>query len=439
MTYEEAKQFLEDCNQYAGELTLEPLREMLRRLGDPQDGLSFVHIAGTNGKGSVLAYVSTVLKEAGYRVGRYLSPTIFSYRERIQVNEQYIEKEALVRLAERIRAAGEQMLAEGLSHPTMFEAETALAFLYFAEQKCDLVVLECGMGGRMDATNVIRHTIVAVLASISMDHMGFLGNTLSEIAQNKAGIIKPGCTVVTAKQEEEAERAVLGQAAAQGCPVVTADPARTENQKRGLFSQTFDYGERKAVEISLSGEFQFANAALALEVIDALKKKGFGIPEEAVRKGLRETVWTGRFSMIAQEPCVIVDGAHNRDAAGKLARTIEKYLGGKRLIYIMGVLADKEYDQVIRQTARYAREIITVMTPDNVRALPAERLAEAVAAYNPHVQAAGSIREAVERAYGLAGKEDVILAFGSLSYLGELVRTVEEKVRNSGHNLDTNR
>ena len=184
MTYEEAKQFLEDCNQYAGEFTLEPLQEMLRRLGDPQEELSFVHIAGTNGKGSVLAYVSTVLKETGYRVGRYISPTIFSYRERIQVNEQYITKEALVRLTERIRAVGEQMLSEGLSHPTMFEAETALAFLYFAEQKCDLVVLECGMGGRLDATNVIRHTIVAVLASISMDHMGFLGNTLSEIAQN---------------------------------------------------------------------------------------------------------------------------------------------------------------------------------------------------------------------------------------------------------------
>ncbi len=427
MTYEEAKQFLEDCNQYAGEFTLEPLQEMLRRLGDPQEELSFVHIAGTNGKGSVLAYVSTVLKETGYRVGRYISPTIFSYRERIQVNEQYITKEALVRLTERIRAVGEQMLSEGLSHPTMFEAETALAFLYFAEQKCDLVVLECGMGGRLDATNVIRHTIVAVLASISMDHMGFLGNTLSEIAQNKAGIIKPGCTVVTVKQEPEAEAAVLLQAEAQGCTVVTADPARAVNRKRGLFSQVFDYGERKAAEISLSGEYQFANAALALEVIDVMREKGYGIPEEAVRKGLKETVWTGRFSVIAKAPCVIVDGAHNRDAAGKLARTIENYLGGKRLIYIMGVLADKEYEAVIRQTARYASEIITVMTPDNVRALPAEKLAEAVVVYNPHVQAAESIRAAVKQAYELAGEEDVILAFGSLSYLGELVRAVEER------------
>lgn len=427
MTYEEAKRYLEDCNRYAGEFTLEPLKEMLGRLGDPQDALSFVHIAGTNGKGSVLAYVSTVLKEAGYRVGRYISPTIFSYRERIQVNEEYITKEAFIRLTERIKSVGDSMLAEGLSHPTMFEAETALAFLYFAEQNCDLVVLETGMGGRTDATNVIRNTVAAVLASISMDHMGVLGNTLGEIAENKAGIIKPGCTVVTMKQEPEAERAVRSRAEACGCPVVTADPARVQNRRRGLFSQCFDYKERRDVETSLSGEYQFANGALALEVLDVLRERGYRIPEEAVREGFRKTVWTGRFSVVAEKPYFIVDGAHNRDAAQKLAETIRQYLAGKRLIYIMGVLADKEYDTVIAKTASYASEIITVMTPDNVRALPAEDLARAVAVHNPHVQAAESLKDAVETAYRLAGEEDVILAFGSLSYLGELVRLVRTR------------
>jgi len=427
MTYKEAKQFLEDCNQYAGEFTLEPLKEMLRRLGNPQDELSFVHIAGTNGKGSVLAFVSTILKEAGYRVGRYISPTIFSYRERIQVNETYISREDLARLTEKIRTVGEQMLLEGMQHPTMFEAETALAFLYFTEQKCDLVVLECGMGGRMDATNVIRNTAAAVFASISMDHMGFLGDTLAKIAENKAGIIKPGCTVVTLKQPAEAQRAILEQARLCGCTVVTAKPEQAVNRQRGLFSQSFDYKEQKEIQISLSGEYQFANASLALEVIDALRAKGYEIPKAAVRKGLKEAVWIGRFSVIAREPYVIADGAHNRDAARKLAETIEHYLQGKRLIYIMGVLADKEYDAVIERTARYASEIITVMTPDNVRALPAEDLAKAVAVHNSHVQAAESIQAAVSRAYELAEKEDVILAFGSLSYLGELVRAVQER------------
>lgn len=427
MTYKEAKSFLEGCNQYAGEFTLEPLKEMLRRLGDPQEQLTFVHIAGTNGKGSVLAYVSTVLKEAGYRVGRYISPTIFEYRERIQVNEAYISEADLTRLAERIQKTGRRMLAEGYWHPTMFEAETALAFLYFAEQGCDLVVLECGRGGRTDATNAIKNTAVAVLASVSMDHMGFLGDTLPEIAENKAGIIKPGCTVVSAKQTPEAERVILECAAACGCPVVTADPEQAVNRERGLFSQKFDYKEWRQIETSLAGEYQFANAALALEVIGVLKGRGFSISEAAVRDGFRKVVWIGRFSVISREPYVIVDGAHNRDAAGKLAGTIEKYLAGKRLIYIMGVLADKEYDRVIEKTVSYASEIITVMTPDNERALSAEALAEAVALRNPHVQAAKSIKDAVERAYELAEKEDVILAFGSLSYLGALIREVQER------------
>ena len=427
MTYEEARRFLENCNQYAGELTLEPLREMLRRLGHPQDKLSFVHIAGTNGKGSILAYVSTILFKAKYRVGRYVSPTIFGYRERIQVNGVSISREDLTRLTEKVERVGAQMLSEGLRHPTMFEAETAVAFLYFLEQGCEIVVLEAGMGGRTDATNVIQNTLVAVLASISMDHMGFLGDTLFEIAENKAEIIKPGCMVVSVKQMEEAERAVMERSKKVGCSVVVADADAAVHRKRGLFQQTFDYKEQESVEIALSGEYQFINAVAALEVVEALRKKGYQIPEEAVRSGLKETVWKGRFTVVAREPYVIVDGAHNRDAAKRLRETIEQYLSDKRLIYIMGVLADKEYERVIEETVSFASEIVTVMTPDNERALPAEKLAEAVAKYHVPVQAAESIADAVERAYALARKEDVILAFGSLSYLGELIRQVERR------------
>ncbi len=427
MTYEEARRFLENCNQYAGELTLEPLREMLRRLGNPQDKLSFVHIAGTNGKGSILAYVSTILFKAKYRVGRYVSPTIFGYRERIQVNGVSISREDLTRLTEKVECVGAQMLSEGLRHPTMFEAETAVAFLYLLEQGCEIVVLEAGMGGRTDATNVIQNTLVAVLASISMDHMGFLGDTLFEIAENKAEIIKPGCMVVSVKQMEEAERAVMERSKKVGCSVVVADADAAVHRKRGLFQQTFDYKEQESVEIALSGEYQFINAVAALEVVEALRKKGYQIPEEAVRSGLKETVWKGRFTVVAREPYVIVDGAHNRDAAKRLRETIEQYLSDKRLIYIMGVLADKEYERVIEETVSFASEIVTVMTPDNERALPAEKLAEAVAKYHVPVQAAESIADAVERAYALARKEDVILAFGSLSYLGELIRQVERR------------
>lgn len=431
MTYEEAKEFLAGCNQYAdipgAPATLEPLRELLRRLGNPQDQLHFVHIAGTNGKGSVLAYVSTILKEAEFKVGRYISPTIFEYRERIQVNEEYISKEDLTRLAEKIWLVGKRMLADGKGHPTMFEAETALAFLYFAEQKCDIVVLEVGMGGILDATNVIRNTEVAVLTPISMDHMAFLGNTLDEIAEKKAGIIKPGCVVVSAAQQPEAEVVIRKKAGECGCPVLFADPAQIYGKERGLESQFFDYKHRSCVEISLSGEYQFLNAALALEVIDAMKAIGYEITERDVREGLRKTRWPGRFSVIARDPLFIVDGAHNRDAARQLRASIDAYLKGKRLIFICGVLADKEYDLVMRQTVPCAAEVITVMTPDNPRALPAKELADTVKKYNEHVQTADSLEEAVDRAYRLAGRDDVILAFGSLSYLGALITAVQKR------------
>lgn len=428
MTYEEAKGFIEDCNQYAGgEISLKALTELLRRLGNPQDKLKFIHIAGTNGKGSVLAYISTVLKEAGYCVGRYISPTLFSYRERIQVNEAYISKEDLVRLTEKIKKAGEEMLADGCSHPTMFEVETALAFLYFVEQKCDLVTLECGRGGLTDATNVIKNTLLAVFASISMDHIGVLGNTLAEIAQQKAGILKKDCTVVTIKQKPEAEEVLLQEAKKFGCSVFVANPELLENQKKGLLEQYFDYKQWKQMKISLAGEYQFANAVLALEVFEVLKEKGYFLSEEAIRRGMEKTQWRGRFSILAKKPLFIVDGAHNEDAAQKLAESIETYFPKKRLIFLMAVLEDKEFEVVIRKTVPYASYIITTMTPDNPRALCAEDLAETVEKYHSQVECIPSIAKAVERAYELAGEEDVILSFGSLSHLGEISKQVEER------------
>ena len=202
--WKDALSYIESCAGYGIVPGLENIRELCSRLGNPQDNLRFIHVAGTNGKGSVSAYLATVLKCAGYRVGRYLSPTIFTYRERIQVNDRNISVRALCEGVEKIKGICEKMTAEGLAHPTPFEIETALAFLYFQEKKCDIVVLETGMGGLLDATNIIKNTVAAVITSVSMDHMKFLGNTLPEIAAQKAGIIKPGCVVVTALQSPEA-------------------------------------------------------------------------------------------------------------------------------------------------------------------------------------------------------------------------------------------
>ncbi len=431
MTYEEARAFIAGTSVYGLRPGLDCIREMLRRLGNPQDDLKFIHIAGTNGKGSTLAYISTVLKEAGYRTGRYSSPAIYSYREQIQVNEEAISREELARLTEEIRKAGREMLAEGLAHPTSFEVETILAFLYFREKKCDLVVLETGMGGQMDATNVVNTTLVSVLTPISMDHMGFLGNTLGEIAAAKAGIIKPGCHVASACQKPEAAAVIEETCRQKGCRLRETDPGEIRDAVYGWERQSFSYRQYRNLEIPLAGACQIENAALAVEALEALKDLGYEIPERALQKGLAGTVWKGRFAVIAQNPLFILDGAHNRDAADRLRESIELYFPGRRLIYIMGVLADKEYDYIAGRLAPLAAQIFTVETPDNLRALPARALAEAVAPYNPHVQAAESLAEAGKLAREAAGPEDVIIAFGSLSYLGELNRLVNSEARDT--------
>lgn len=425
MTYEEARAFIAETATYGYRLGLDSIREMLRRLGNPQDELKFIHIAGTNGKGSVLAYTSTVLKAAGYKVGRYISPTIFSYRERIQVNEQYISREDLTRLTEQIYEAGQSMVADGLLHPTCFEVETVLAFLYFREQKCDLVVLETGMGGLTDATNVVKTTLISALVSISMDHMGYLGDTLAEIAAMKAGIIKPNTMVVSAKQQPEAAQVIEKTCEENGCRLTVVDKDAICNVTYGYERQVFDYKSHKGLEIGLAGAYQIENAALAVDVIDTLAGLGYEVSEEALRKGLKSTVWNGRFTIVDRNPLFILDGAHNRDAADRLKETLELYFKEKRLIFIMGVLADKEYEYIVSQLAPLADEIFTIMTPDNPRALPAEELAKTVSVYNPNVAPANGLKDAVARARAEARPEDVVVAFGSLSHLGELSRYIK--------------
>lgn len=427
MKYQEALDYIDSLKKHGIVPGLDTIRELCRRLGNPQDELRFVHIAGTNGKGSVLAYVSTVLKCAGYRVGRYISPTIRDYRERIQINGRMITQKALCGLMEELKQACDDMAAEGFSHPTPFEVETALGFLYFNREKCDLVVLETGMGGRLDATNVIQNTLVAVLASISMDHMQYLGKTLQEIAEEKAGIIKPGCRVVTAWQEQEVMEVIQNRANQLQAMFLAADATAAKRVRYGLERQRFDYGGMKDLEIYLAGRYQIDNAVLALQACEALSGCGYDIPENALRQGLLETRWPGRFTVLGRKPLFVADGAHNEDAAKKLAQSIEFYFTNKRIIYIMGILKDKEYEKIIDLTAHYADQILTVTPPDNPRALSGYELAQEVAKVHPRVTAVDSLEEAVEISHLLAGKEDVVLAFGSLSYMGKLMEIMEER------------
>ncbi len=419
-------EYIKSCAGFGIVPGLDSIRELCRRLGDPQRKLKFVHIAGTNGKGSVAAYIATVLKCAGYRVGRYLSPTIFQYRERIQVNDKMISVRALCDGLELIRAKCDEMTGEGLAHPTPFEMETALAFLYFQKKKCDIVVLEAGMGGLLDATNIVEDK-VAVITSVSMDHMKFLGNSLEEIAAQKAGIMRKGCPAVAGAQRPEVMRVIEEKAQELGCPLTVSEPERATGVRYGLEKQKFDYGPYRKLEISLAGKYQLDNAVLAVDVLRVLGGEGFPVKEEDLRLGLKSTVWPGRFTVIGKKPYFIVDGAHNEDAAKRLAESVGFYFTNRRIIYIIGMLRDKEVGKVIGLTHSYADQIITVAAPGNPRAMSAYDLACEVAKVHKNVTAVDSLEEAVEMSMLLAGKEDVIIAFGSLSYLGRLMEIVASK------------
>ncbi len=437
MNYREAMEYIEELQQYGSVLGLDSMRNLCARLNNPQDKLRFVHIAGTNGKGSVLAFVSTVLKTAGYRVGRYISPTVLDYRERFQVDGKFITQSGLCKYLEPVKAAAEAMASEGLPHPTPFEVETAVAFLYFLDKQCDIVVLETGLGGSLDATNVVKTTVAAVFTSISRDHMGVLGDTLEQIAYAKAGIIKDRCYVISANQKPEVMKVLRQAALVRKGRFYIADVSKAKNVRHGMAKQSFSYGKYKELAISLLGQFQIENAVTAVETITALSKEGFPVKEEALRQGLLETVWPGRFSVIGKNPLFIADGAHNEDAARKLAESIRHYFTNKKIIYIMGVLRDKEYGKVIDNTYELAEHIITVTPPVKERALHACDLAQEILKCHKGVTAADSVQEAVEMAYLLAGreKEAVIIAFGSLSYLGELMYVVghRDTIRRDSH------
>lgn len=430
MNYRESMDYMEEMSRLGSVPGLESTAELCRRLGNPQDDLFFVHIAGTNGKGSVLAYVYSVLKTAGYRVGHYSSPAVYAYREKIQVNGKEILTREFAALMSLVREEADAMAAEGMPHPTVFEMETAVSFLYFKEQRCDIVLLECGMGGDLDATNIIKNTLVAAFSSISMDHMAFLGNTLTEIACHKAGIIKPGAEVVSGIQQPEVWDVLKRQAGGAECR--TVEKERLQHIRYGLEKQRFDYLTcdgtfYRRLEVSLAGVVQPENAALAVEIVEALGRKGFSVTDKQLRDGLFSAKWPYRFEIAAKRPLFILDGAHNEDAAKRLAEGIRFYFTNKKILYIIGMLKDKEYEKVIAHTYAYAEQIITVTPPEQERALSGHELAVTASEYHPKVTEAASLEEAVEMAYLLAEKDWAILAFGSLSYLGALGRIIRDR------------
>lgn len=432
MNYESALEYIHAV-QWAGHKPgLSRTRTLLAALGDPHKKLRFVHVAGTNGKGSTAAMLASCLQAAGYRVGLYTSPFINRFNERIQVNGEQIPDDALVRLVERVRPAADAMA----DVPTEFEIITALGMLWFAEEKCDIVVLEVGLGGRLDSTNVIDAPEAAVIARIGLDHTKLLGTTLAAIAGEKAGIVKPGSAVVSWPQDAEAMAVVEAAAAAADDTLTVPDFSRlavgaVDWNAPGAPVRSFSYGRFANLRTKLLGSYQPSNAALAIETAVALRERGWRISDEAVRQGVADAAWPGRFEIVRAgegEPTIVVDGGHNPQGAQALVDSLVDVFPGRKPVFIIGVLEDKDYPVMLETVLPHGSAFVAV-APDNPRALPASKLARAIrwtgqdllgcsACVNPYV--ARDMADALAHARELAGPDGLICSFGSLYSVGAL-------------------
>ncbi|MBP0059910.1 bifunctional folylpolyglutamate synthase/dihydrofolate synthase [Anaerobutyricum soehngenii] len=413
---------------------LDAIEGLLEELGHPEDNLKIVHIAGTNGKGSIFAYLSSILIAAGFKVGRYISPTISCYEERFQINGEYIIKDKLARLYNIVEEAMKREEEKTGLKPTLFEVETAISFLYFKEEKVDYALIEVGMGGRMDATNVIRHPELTVISSISYDHQAFLGDTLEEIAWQKAGIIKESCPVVLSENSDEVCKVIEQEATKKKVKCIEIKPTDYEVLSETPYGSTFLWKEQR-YETKLPGRHQVSNAVTALAASEYLFRKDYekNNARKAIAKKLDEmnvksaqqggiirTCWPGRLEVLKKEPLFYRDGAHNPDGAKKLAAFLQKYFTNKKIIYIMGVLKDKEYKKMLRYLMPMAKEVY-VFKPKNERGLSAQILVDTIKEVaDVSVTIESDVNAAVFRALDTAKPDDVLVACGSLSFMEEM-------------------
>ncbi len=388
--------------------------------------LKFIHVAGTNGKGSTTAMTAGILCRAGFRTGMYVSPFVEDFRERIQLDGQMISKEELSRRMSAIKEKIEALMAAGGMQPTEFEIITALAIWYFSDMRCDFVVLEVGLGGRWDATNIVPAGNIAVITSISMDHMSILGDTLSEIAAEKCGIIKPGCLAVTCAGQPEEAMAVIRRTCAQtGVRLYMPDADRLRVVSENLGGTDIEY-KGKNLHIPLLGAHQIQNALTVLETVEALRDSGYELPDVCVREGIASTRWGGRLEIVREKPLCIIDGAHNADAVRVLCAALDKFFAGRRIIAIMGMMKDKEYDTCIPLVAKRCAALLGV-SAHGARALDAQTVARTASGHCAVTRAYESMKDAVGEALRLAGKDDVILACGSLYIIGEIKQLLQHE------------
>lgn len=435
--YQRDLDWIHSTMRFGSHLGLDRIKKLVELLGHPENKTKFIHVAGTNGKGSVSAMVASVLKEAGYRTGLFISPYLEDFRERIMLNGKKIPVADLINMIRLVRPKVEEMVEQGMEHPTEFEINTAIALAYYAVQNADYVSFEVGLGGRFDATNVVT-PIVSVITTISFDHMDRLGDTLGKIAFEKAGIIKPSVPVVTGVTEQEPLEVIVRKSQSEGSPLITVGKG-PQNQVRWeevsysidgqvirVYGPDFDIGN---LEIPLLGRHQQQNAAIAVTALLTAKDDNsqghIYIDEQSIRVGLKRTVWPGRLEVIWRKPTIILDGAHNPDGARVLVDAV-KDIPRKRLICVLGILKDKSYQEVVAQVAPMCDTII-VTKPDTPRALDVNVLSAEVHRYREHVIQEENREKALDTALDLAGDGDVVLVCGSLYLVGPLRTYIRKK------------
>ena len=426
MTYDEALSYIHGTSNFFCKPGLERIRELCCGLGNPQDKLKFIHIAGTNGKGSVSSMLSSVLSEAGYRVGLYTSPYILEFNERMRVNGENIPNDRLCALTEKAKEIADKMT----DRPTEFELITAIAFQYFYEEKCDLVVLEVGMGGRLDATNIIKSPLLSVITGIALDHTAFLGDTIEQIAEEKAGIIKENSIVLFGGEDSVSEAVIAKNAGDMQSRLYKTDYKRLEITSLALDGTSFNYKEKQDIKIFMLGSYQPRNASIVIDACDLLSESGISISDEALRIGLSKTKWPARFEIINNSPLVIFDGAHNPQGIGVAVDSVKRYFGEQRVIVLTGVLRDKDYITIAKSLSEIAHKAFTI-TPDNPRALTAEKYADILGEIGVGAHPCSTIEEAVMLAIEEAKKENTaLLCLGSLYTYGEVLKAIRANKNN---------
>lgn len=417
-TYEEALEFLNSAQRFGSKLGLGRIQELMNSMGNPEDSLRFVHIAGTNGKGSTAAFISCVLSDAGYRTGCFISPYIQRFTERISVDGVEISPEDVLRHTQAIKNRIDQMLAQGLEHPTAFEIYTAMCFLHFKEQACDIVVLETGLGGSIDSTNVIKTKEAAVITNIGYDHMEQLGNTLEEIAGKKAGIItSPTEVVLYPFENEDVLRVFEARAGEFGANVHKVDAG--DVRINGTFLKPcFSFMNLEDIRIQLLGRHQYNNAAVAINTLRVLRKKGYDIADSCIYSGLARARWPGRMEIMqSSSPMVIVDGAHNSQGAQALAKAL-KDLEAADITFVVGAMRDKDAEEMIRAVSQLAARFLTV-APANPRAASAEELHSITSGFAESFVCQG-VAQALGFALSTTPADGLVCCFGSLYFVGEV-------------------